>query len=215
MPEPIPQMPSAPCPGRRGRARPPRLRRAARVVALCVLVAAPAMSRAVAAMPQWTVVPAKSRIGFEYVSNGKPAAGRFHRFSGQGLFPPGAPDKATFDLHIKSGSIDLGDSRASAFATSAEWFDTANHPDVVYRLLKLTPIDGNRYRADGELTIRGKSKPVTTTLTLDVGAQTAHASGTLRIDRTDYGLGVGPMSLFVNIGREVAVSFDFVAHRVH
>ena len=126
-----------------------------------------------------------------------------------------APGDATLELRIESRSIDLDDTMASAFATSAEWFDSANHPQVIYRLLKLTPEGGDSYHAIGELTIRGRTRPIETTIVLDIGADEAHASGSLVLDRKDYWLGIGPSALFVDIGREVAVRFKLTAHSTH
>ena len=85
---------------------------------------------------------------------------------------------------------------------------------MVYRLLELTPEGGNRYHATGTLTIRGQTRPIETTITIEIGDDEAHATGSLRLNRTDYWLGVGPMALFVDIGREVAVRFDLIARPV-
>ncbi|HUF86543.1 MAG TPA: YceI family protein [Thermohalobaculum sp.] len=188
------------------------MRRPARIAALLLALAA----GLAAAATQWAVVPDESRIVFGYEADGAPVEGVFTRFSGEGTFDPAAPGDATLELRIDSASIELGDARASAFATSAEWFDSANHPHVVYRLLGLTPLEntplaGTSYRAEGELSIRGRARPVSTTVELAIGAEVARASGTLVIDRKDYGLGVGPMALFVDIGRDVAVRFELVA----
>ena len=125
-------------------------------------------------------------------------------------------------LRIDSASFDLNDTLASAFATSAEWFDSVNHPQIVYRLMKLTPKSGNSYHAVGELMIRGRTRPIESTIILDFAASDgsgaasveAHASGSLVMDRKDYRLGVGPMALFVDIGREVTVRFELTAHPV-
>jgi polyisoprenoid-binding protein YceI len=163
---------------------------------------------------RWTIAPDESRIVFEYVRNGQAEDGTFGTFAGTGTFHPEAPGEATFEIEIASDSIDLGDAKASAFATSAEWFDARNHPEVVYRLRKLTPLGDDRYRAEGDLTIRGRTRPVATTITLDINGEDAHATGTLSIERKDYMLGVGPLSLFVDIGPEVAVRFDLTAHPV-
>ena len=167
-----------------------------------------------AAAMEWSVAPDDSRIVFEYEADGEPAEGTFERFSGAGSFDPGAPGEAMLELRIRTKSIDLGDPKASAFATSAEWFDSANHPEIVYRLVELAHLKDDRYRAEGDLTIRGKTRPVTTAISLEVTAAEARASGTLDINRKDYGLGVGPMSLFVEIGPRVAVRFDLVARPV-
>lgn len=165
-----------------------------------------------AAATEWAVAPGESRILFQYEADGKPAEGVFIRFSGEGRFDPAAPEEATLTLRIESASIDLGDAKASAFATSAEWFDSANYPHIVYRLHALTPLEGNRYRAEGELTIRRRTRLIVTTIELEIGETQARASGTLEINRKDYLLGVGPLSLFVDIGRKVAVRFELVAH---
>lgn len=178
------------------------------LLAAAALGLAPAMALAI----EWTVTPGQSQVLFEYTRNGQPAEGRFTRFAGGGLFDSGAPGEATLELRIESKSIDLDDTMSSAFATSAEWFDAANHPHVIYRLLSLTPEGGDSYRAAGELTIRGKTRPIETKITLIIGAGEAHASGSLTLDRMDYWLGIGPSALFVDIGREVAVRFDLTAH---
>ncbi|MHA1528293.1 MAG: YceI family protein [Alphaproteobacteria bacterium] len=169
---------------------------------------------AAAAGLEWTVVPEQSQVLFDYRRNNQPDVGHFAVFAGEGVFDHDAPGEATLELRIESASIDLDDTMASAFATSAEWFDARNHPLVVYRLLELTPEGENRYHATGDLMIRGRTRPIETTITLEIGDGEAHASGSLRLDRTDYWLGVGPLALFVDIGREVAVRFDLIARPV-
>ncbi len=187
-----------------------------RYMLTAALLAVLSLTGAPAAIPAaglgWTVVPEQSRVLFDYQRNSQPAEGNFAVFEGEGVFDRDAPGDATLELRIDSASIDLDDALASAFATSAEWFDSRNHPLVVYRLLKLTPESGNRYHAAGELTIRGRTRPIETTITIEIGEDEAHASGSLQLNRKDYWLGVGPSALFVKIGREVAVRFELTAH---
>jgi len=173
------------------------------------------LTGAPASAVDWTVVPEQSRVLFEYRRNDQPAVGHFAGFAGEGVFDRDAPGDATLELRIESASIDLDDTMASAFVTSAEWFDSVNYPLVVYRLLELTPVGGNRYHATGELMIRGRTRPIDTTITLEISNDEAHAAGSLRLDRTDYWLGIGPSALFVEIGHEVAVRFDLTARPVN
>jgi polyisoprenoid-binding protein YceI len=172
----------------------------------------PGIAPTAAVAARWTVAPDQSSILFDYERNHRQAGGRFAMFTGVGVFDRAAPGDATLELRIESASIDLDDPLASAFATSAEWFDSANHPQVIYRLIELTPEGGDSYHARGELTIRGRTRPIETMITLDIGADSARASGSLRIDRKDYLLGVGPSALFVEIGAQVAVRFELTAH---
>lgn len=170
-----------------------------------------AVQQAPAAPAAWVVVPEGSSIAFDYSRAGQVAVGKFTEFTGTGQLDPGDPVGATLEIRIDSKSIDLGDSMASGFATSAEWFDSRNTREVVYRLRKLTPTGGDSYSAEGDLTIRGQTKAIVTPVTLSIGADKAHATGSLAVVRADYGLGVGPSAAFVEIGPDVAVRFDLIA----
>ena len=162
----------------------------------------------------WTVQPSASEIGFRYTSDGATRTGLFAKFEGSGSFDPDDPSAADLLLKIDTSSIDLFDDLASGFAQSAEWFDSKNHPHVIYRLVTLTPIEGNRYKADGLLTIRGERRPISSEIDLTITGELAAASGKLEIVRGDYLLGVGPSAIFVDIGPEVIVNFDLQAARV-
>ena len=174
------------------------------------LCAVPALVNA----SEWAVQPAASGVQFEYTSDGIPKTGIFARFEGIGSFDPADPAGAELLLKIDTSSIDLYDDLASGFAQSAEWFDSKNHPDVVYTLLSLELIEGTRYRAKGQLVIRGEERPITSEIDLAIEEDAAAAEGELRIVRGDYLLGVGPSAIFVDIGPEVIVSFDLQAARV-
>lgn len=160
---------------------------------------------------EWALVPERSRIGFEYLRNGEAATGVFERFQGEGAFSLDDLGSAHLELRIESASIDLQDEIESAFATSAEWFDSATHPLVTYRLQSLRPIGSNRFLANGDLTIRGRTRAIETEITLTIDGAEARAEGALELDRRDFGLGVGPSALFVRIGHEVTVRFDLTA----
>jgi polyisoprenoid-binding protein YceI len=183
-------------------------------LALAGALLAASVLAAPASAAVWAIVPGESQVLFDYERNGKPATGRFDRFSGEGTFDPEAPEAATLEVRIESASIDVDDKVVSNFATTAEYFDSDNYPLVTYRLLRLTPEGGNRYLAEGELAIRQWTRETRTSVNLDIGEDTAHATGTLRVLRKDYHFGVGPASLFVDLGPEVAVRFDLTARPV-
>ena len=97
-----------------------------RQASIGVFLVALAMAPAAALAVDWTVVPEQSRVLFDYQRNSQPAEGNFAVFEGEGVFDRDAPGDATLELRIDSASIDLDDSLASAFATSAESFDSKN-----------------------------------------------------------------------------------------
>jgi polyisoprenoid-binding protein YceI len=183
-----------------------------RVALAGVLVVVPALA-AFAGAAAWTIAPGDSTVAFGYERNGKPAEGVFRRFEGSGTFDEAAPGEATLEMRIESASIDLGDRTASEFATSAEYFDSENHPLVTYRLLHLEQAGYGKYMAEGELNIRGWPRHTESMISLDIDGDTAHAKGALTVLRKDFFFGVGPTSLFVKLGPEITVKFDLTAHR--
>lgn len=181
-----------------------------RTTALALALCA-GMTLSAQAKTDWVVDPAASNVEFEYKKDGAPTEGVFRAFVGAGVFNEAKPEKARFELRIRSNSIDLYDTLASAFATSAEWFDSRNHPDIIYVLEDLEPLGDWRYRAQGRITIRGEERPLISELALAIGGGKAEASGTLTIKRDDFLLGVGPSAAFVEIGPDVLVRFSLTA----
>jgi len=175
------------------------------IAILSLFAAAPASAA------EWNINEQGSAIKFQYERAGNPTDGIFAKFSGSGRFDAADPDGARLSLKIDTTSIDLYDTLASAFATSAEWFDSKNHPYVIYELTSLKALGDTAYEARGQLTIRGETKPITARVELEIDSDQAVASGQLNIVRGDYLLGVGPAAAFVEIGPEVIVSFDLIA----
>lgn len=66
--------------------------------------------------------------------------------------------------------------------------------------------------ADGTLRIRDNTVPVTLPVTLSIEGDLAHASGALRVDRRDFGIGTGTTDPDT-LGFEVGISFDLTAER--
>lgn len=190
-------------------ARRPSRSIAARRVIAAALIAAAASGRAQAV--EWAVVPEASAIVFSFVLNGAPGQGAFRAMSGEGVFSEGNPAATRFELRIPTASLDLGNPLYSAFAQSADWFDTASHPDAVYRLARLTPLPDGRWEALGDITVKGRLVVMRTPIDIEIGPDAARARGALLFDRRAVGVGVGPSALFVTLDPDVTVTFDLVA----
>lgn len=162
----------------------------------------------------YVVVPERSSVEFRYTENGIPRTGVFARFIGSGQFDVDAPEDAKLSFRVESASIDLGNTLVNAFAQSSEWFDSQNHPHVLFRLTGLESIGPERYIAEGVLSIRGRERAISAPVTLEFGEGEVRAEGDLRVDRVAYGLGTGVTRAFVTIGREVSVLFDLTARPV-
>ncbi len=166
---------------------------------------------AVASAPRtWAQAPG-GRLGFTAQWNGEPVTGSFGKWSSNILFSPDALDDSKVDVSIDLASVDTGDGQRDGTLTDTDFFDTSRFAKASYRATRFTALGGDRYRADGTLTLRGVSKPVPLAFTLSITGDKARARGTARIDRTSFGVGQGEYASTTEIAGPVAISFDFAA----
>ena len=86
-----------------------------------------------------------------------------------------------------------------------DFFSIAKFPQARFVATKFRSMGGNNYAADGSLTLRGVSKPVTLTFTWTGGAKPV-LSGKATVKRLDFGVGGGDWADTSIIPNEVAVS---------
>ena len=95
---------------------------------------------------------------------------------------------------VDVGSIVVKDENLAAHLQSPEFFDAERHPELRFESTDIRPTEGNEIVVDGELTIKGITKPVEARGTLEgphVTFGDVNKVGlTLEaiIDRTEFGL---------------------------
>lgn len=114
----------------------------------------------------WTIDPLHSDIGFtvRHLMVSK-VRGRFGTVEGTivtGADPLDSSVTATIDL----ASIDTGIAKRDEHVRSADYLDVATYPTMSYRSTGVRP-DGGDFVLDGELTLRGLTRPVP--LKLEIG----------------------------------------------
>lgn len=175
------------------------------------------MAYASAALAQpsvWRIDPEASTIYITFDVDGAPRQGGFGTFQGEARFDPAALEDATLRFEIETASIDLDEPFATDFVKSIDWLFVEEHPVAIYELQRLERVTGDRFRATGLLTMRGRTHPVTGDLTLSLGEAAGVAVGKAGFNRKDFNVGVGFSTLFVEIGPLIGVSFDLKATRV-
>ncbi len=151
----------------------------------------------VATLPQagtWTIDPSHSSVEFIVrhlvVSKVK---GHFEAFDGTITVDPDNLLVSTVATTIQASSIDTRDEQRDAHLRSPDFFDAERFPNITFRSTGLREHGGD-YRVDGDLTIRGVTKPVTMTLEYNGtsadpwGGTRAGFSATTELNRRDYGL---------------------------
>jgi polyisoprenoid-binding protein YceI len=93
----------------------------------------------------------------------------------------------------KVASIKVKDDNLTGHLMTPDFFDAEQHPDVSFRSTSISG-DGDNVIVEGELTLKGVTKPITATGTLEGPAQDFMGNTRLgftleaTIDRTDYGV---------------------------
>ena len=120
--------------------------------------------------------------------------GSFAGATGTIDFDPAAPEKGSIELRIPAASIDTGDEKRDGHLRSADFLDADNHPEIVFKSTTVKANGKDAFVVDGDLTIRGVTKPATVNVELAGIAQDARAGqraafdATASIDRTQWGL---------------------------
>ena len=141
----------------------------------------------------WTIDPVHSQVGFtvRHMMVSK-VRGKFTEFSGE-LVTGDNPLDSRVSATIELPSIDTGNADRDNHIRSADFFETETFKTMTYRSTGLRD-DGDDYVLDGELTLKGVTKPVSLKLELGgfgpdpYGGTRAGFSATGEIKRSDFGV---------------------------
>jgi len=139
----------------------------------------------------WDIDPVHSEVSFvvRHMVVSK-VRGRFDRFEGTIVTAPD-PLESSVEATIDAGSINTNQEQRDAHIRSADFLDGDNHPEITFRSSVVRPA-GDNYLVDGELTIRGVTKPVTLELEVNgftpdpYGGTRAGFTATTEINRQDF-----------------------------
>lgn len=170
---------------------------------LCVLLAA--CPAALAEVRQ--ADGSSGRLEFSALQAGAMFTGAFKRFQVKLDFDPSNTAHGNLDVTVEAPSIDTQDTERDEILRSRDFFWTEQHPQAVFHAERFEP-DGAGFRALGELTIRGTTKPAAVRFTLAPGAGALVMKGTASLRRLAFGLGQGEWASTEWVGDEVEVRFE-------
>lgn len=138
-------------------------------LAACLALAAVA---AQAEPALYRVQPAQTIVEFSILHLGVfRAEGRFTRVTGHILYDPAVPT-GSVDIDIASKSVATGWGTRDAFLRGEAMFDSEHHPEVRFRSTRMEFAGGKLMRVDGELTLRGVTRPISLAVSrLECGTQ--------------------------------------------
>lgn len=189
------------------------MKRLAILTVAAVLTAAPLFAQT------WTVDPAHSRAQFTVrhfmISNVRgdfgTLKGTVENFDGKDA------TKATLNVTIDVASLTTRVQRRDDHLRSADFFDVENHPTMTFVSTSITPAGNGKYNLNGDLTIRGTTRPVTFVMEplsqhiVDPQGNTrVGAEATGKINRRDFGVNFTQMldNNVIGVGDEVIIQLD-------
>lgn len=122
--------------------------------------------------------------------------GQFVNVDADLTLDPANPSAATLTATIPLTEVDSNSDGLDAHLQTADFFNTANHPVATYvsRSVTVDPAAPNRATVQGDLTLRGVTRPVTMTVRFNQagpslgGAYRAGFDGEATIKRSDFGI---------------------------
>ena len=90
-------------------------------------------------------------------------------------------------ITVAAGSIDTKNPIRDKHLRSADFFDTATHPDLTFTADGVSPADEG-VQVTGRLTVRGRTRPASFDAKVSTAEGEVWLDGELRVNRTDFGL---------------------------
>ena len=171
------------------------------------------------AVGTYAIDTSHTRLGFavRHMAVSK-VRGDFKEFSGT-LELAEDPTESKISVTIQAGSVDTHDENRDNHLRTNDFFDVENHPTWTFTSTAIRPISGTEWNVDGDLTIRGVTRPVTLDATLEGVVQDPYGmhrvgfSATTSIEREEFGVSFnGVMEAGgVVVGKKVDIDLEIEA----
>jgi len=119
--------------------------------------------------------------------------GSFRKFSGQ-VTVGETPEASSVIVDIDTASVTTGNEQRDAHLHSSDFFEVESHPKMTFTSTAFRPTGGTAFELDGELSVRGVTRPVTLTGEFlgwgkdGFGNDRLFAEARTRVNREDWGL---------------------------
>lgn len=163
--------------------------------------------------PAWKINAAQSKLEFKTKQDDADIVGYFKKFSGKINFDKNQLAQSKITIEVEINSIVISMVEASATVQSPEWLSSKAFPKATFTAEKFSK-NKSAYRAEGNLTIKGKTAPVILDFTFEETAPNkARAIGKTTIKRSAFGVGDADVKKANGVKDEVEVMFTVNAEK--
>jgi polyisoprenoid-binding protein YceI len=139
----------------------------------------------------WSLDPIHSRVDFQVSYLAGTFKGEFHEIGAELTVDA---ERASLEGRAKVASVDVKDENLSAHLQSPDFFDAQRHPELRFAAEDFRLDGDGKVSVDGELTIKGVTRPVQVTGTVTApivdysGNERIGLNLTTSVDRTEFGV---------------------------
>lgn len=156
----------------------------------------------------WQADPAQSTLTFTGSYDGESFDGKFRTFTSTIRYDPADLAAASFDVTVDTASVTTSNDERDESLTGSDFFDIAKFPKARFVTQSFTAGADGGVTAQGTLTIRDQSKPVSLKVVFKQSGDSATLDVQTTLKRVDFGLGAG--SDWSDVGPDVAVKGHLV-----
>jgi polyisoprenoid-binding protein YceI len=167
---------------------------------------------ALAVVPAWQIVPSESSLTFTATQNNAPVTGSFKHFTGDINYDPNQLKDSKVKIIVDTGSLADPYNQLADTLKGSDWFNVKLFPQAVFEAHQFVKTGDKTYDANGTLTIRDKTLPLTVHFTQEeYSATKARMKGSATLKRTAFGVGQGEWASTDAVKDEVKVDFVVTA----
>jgi polyisoprenoid-binding protein YceI len=158
-----------------------------------------------ASAADYTMQPAGSTLGFSDTFQGETFNGHFGQWNASISYDAANLASSKFDVDVDLASARTGDNDRDTALPGADFFDVAKFPKAHFVTTGFRQ-NGAQVIADGQLTLRGVTRPVSLQVTFKPqgNGATLDVAGTVK--RLDFGVGGGDYADTSVIGADVKIT---------
>jgi polyisoprenoid-binding protein YceI len=143
---------------------------------------------------KWDIDPVHSEVAFtvRHMMVSK-VRGRFDKFEGS-IVTAEDPADSSVTFSVDASSINTNNEQRDGHIKSADFFEVEKHPSWTFSSTALRDIEGDGFLLDGDITIKGVTKPITFQVELNgigpdaYGGTRVGFSAQTEINRNDFGV---------------------------
>lgn len=161
----------------------------------------------------WQVDSAASTLTFTGKQAGEAFTGSFTKFTPTVEFDPLKPETAKITVVVDMASASIPEKDKQDSLPTSDWFDTAKFTTATFTSTRVTSLSKQpgAYIAEGNLTLRGITKPIQLQFSFTEDKGRAMVDGTSTLNRSDFGVGQGQWKDDQWIAYPVEVKFHLIA----